>query len=66
MLESLAAYKVGLLLLAGIVSAPLLQPVLSTGVKRTAPIARKVKALTADAAFELKVLAAEAIAETAA
>lgn len=66
MLESLASYKAGLLVLAGIASAPLLQPLVKRVVTLTVRVTDTVKNISDGAAGELRAITAEAVAERAA
>lgn len=59
-------FKAGLILLAGIVSAPFLKPVVENTVKVSVKAGMRVKKMASNASLELKVLAAEAIQENVA
>ncbi len=59
----LVPYKAGLLLLIGILSAPVVKPLLEKSLKLAVKAGIQVKKAAADANAEFKVLAAEAIQE---
>lgn len=65
MLQTLGSYKAGLLVLVGIVVAPVLEPVLAHGVTTTVRAGRKAKELSGRAVAQLKLVAAEAVIEMA-
>ena len=56
-------FKAGLVLLLGIVSAPVLKPLFEKAVKTTAKVGVKAKKVASDAALELKIVTAEAVQE---
>jgi len=64
MLPTLFSYKAGLVVLVGIVSAPVLQPVLMRTATAMVRVGRQVRKVADVATTELKAIAAEAAAES--